>query len=187
MTRLEIAALVCKGVGLWFLAQAAIKCIEVATYLAVLVVSYELEPSSLTQSSGRGILFICLPTIAHFAIGTFCWKRSKWLAAKMVDDSPEPVVNLALSAENLLALALTVTGFVLFANSGPQITHIILYVADRASGAEQTTLPPFTPLLQLGLAIWLIFGSRGIARFAHRSRPADTPDVSSANDESREV
>lgn len=165
MTRLEIATLACKILAVWMFVQTVLMAYTVVNMFVSLLIGVFGNGRFGADLAIAG--FASLHVLVLLLIGLVLWFKAGTLAARMVSDDPTPVTRPEMTQEAVLAIALTAVGaFALISVLRPMATSII-----SMSLAEETWASPrwqavfWSSLIGLALAIWLIFGSRGIARF----------------------
>ncbi len=165
MTRLEIATLACKIVAVWMFAQTVLMAYMVVNMFVSQLIGVIGNDRVATELVDAG--FASLHVLVPLLIALVLWFKAGALAARMVSDDPAPVTRPDLTQEAVLAIALTAVGaFALISVLRPMATSII-----HMSLVEETWASPrwqgvfWSSMIGLALSMWLIFGSRGIARF----------------------
>lgn len=165
MTRQEIATLACKILAVWMFVQTALMAYTVVNMFVSLLIGVFGNGRFGADLAIAG--FACIHVLVMLLIGLVLWFKGSALAARMVSDDPTPVTRPDMTQQAVLAVALTAVGvFALISVVRPMATSII-----HMSLAEETWASPrwqadfWSSMIGLALAIWLIFGSRGIARF----------------------
>lgn len=165
MTRQEIATLACKILAVWMFVQTALMAYTVVNMFVSLLIGVFGNGRVGVDLAAAG--FASIHVLVMLLIGLMLWFKGSTLAARMVSDDPTPVTRPDMTQEAVLAVALTAVGvFSLISVVRPMATSII-----SMSLAEETWTSPrwqavfWSSMIGLALAIWLIFGSRGIARF----------------------
>ena len=165
MTRLEIATLACKILAVWMFVQTALTAYSLVHMFVGLLIGVFGTGRFGADVAAAGLASIHV--LVLLLIGLLLWFQASTLAARMVSDDPTPVTRPDITEEAVLAVALAAVG--VFA-----LIRVVQSLATRIIGmslAEETWASPrwqadfWSSMIGLALAIWLIFGSRGIARF----------------------
>jgi hypothetical protein len=107
------------------------------------------------------------------------WRFSKGIASAMVSDDIAPVTFRNLDFHSLLAVAIAAIGVYIAVETVPAIgrdLYVMWQMAQPHWGspefADRTRWEPhlWSQMAKLVLALWLIFGSRGIAKMVRRWR-----------------
>ena len=175
MTRRDIAFLACRILALWLFVQAALNL------SAVLVMFTALAASMFGHTPWRArfvmTLISGLPGVVQFVAGVLLWWKSAWFARRMAPAEETEGVTALLDARTVMAIACAAVGLFLAVPAVRQLAQFLLVAVrysdedlySNGTGIDFVTqvLPA---ILQALLAIWLIFGARGIARVVHVMR-----------------
>lgn len=177
MTRHEIATLACKILALWSFAQSLLLSTGIILIMIAIVTEYTESArwSGLTAAMGSGAI-----PLGMFGLGLFFWFGANRLASRMVSNDPTPVTHVDLTPEDCLGIALSAIGVFIMVpvvrDLGATLVQISLdeFTLSQwwASASWQANL--WSSIMGLGFAIWLIVGSRRIARFMLWLRKAGT-------------
>lgn len=167
MTKCEIAALAYKVAGFALVAYGFVTC---TTPLAMLLAG---------GSLGLAVAFPLVLGIAWLIAGFFAHRWSWDLAVLTMPDDPTPVASVDITAEDVLSLAsgaigIWIAGPLLVTLGGNAIALILASTNDPEYDFATGLLYSFLPQLPaIMVAVWFLFGSRGIARFIARARLRD--------------
>ncbi|HTV47528.1 MAG TPA: hypothetical protein VMG59_03700 [Phycisphaerae bacterium] len=169
MTRHEIATLACKILALWAFAEAILTSTGIITSVVFL---FSHEPQ---WPNFFSIVYLCTTPIGMLIIGLILWFRAPGIAARMVSSDPAVVTRADINQESVLSIAFAAIGVFIFV---PALNTMVRTVLGFMSGDGNWEFvapiswihlifqPNFwSSIVELGLSIWLIFGSRGIAHF----------------------
>lgn len=201
MTRHEIARLACRLMALYFILQA----IASIGILVLWLTSALALGSDLYRANISGTIASMVPPAMAGAIGLWLWKKSDWMASRMLHDSATSAVgfevNLALPTELPVAQHLprteapapmlsaadwTVIGFmvagVLVLVDGIHAFMGVAYTAFMSFRTYQSMRqlqanPVITAVAKTVIGLWLLLGSRGIVGVLRgvRGKYADQP------------
>ena len=125
---------------------------------------------------------VIAPNIIPILLGIFFFTKPSKITSKIVKNSDDSIDNLEdFSYVRIEQLCLSVIGYYLLATSSAEIIfQIANFVQAKASIPYRSASPPsnsliFTPdfiviLAQLGIALWLIFGAKGIVKVVTKFR-----------------
>lgn len=177
MTRLEIATLACKILALWLFAQAVILGVRVGPTLVSAVLSV-FGPRGFQDAPLWMVVWGGFPVLGYLAMGLFLWFRAAGLARRMVTDDPAPATRADITEEGVMAVAFAAVGVFVLASVFPGIAWS-LYQRSAARDSVGVYRPggEWQPALcshaiGLGLGLWLLLGSRGIAKVVRWARRA---------------
>lgn len=174
MTRREFAALICRTLAVILFALAAAFSVGAVLMLFLVVVIGAFEGSS---NSGELMLalFAAVPAVALLVTGTALWKRSDGIAERMVPADPTGIVIPPFTVQDATVVAFSTVGLVFFLGGVREAIGLLFVLRSYSITAAEFFLYPDTwsAIVQLGLSIWLILGSRGIVATIHRWRNPD--------------
>jgi hypothetical protein len=189
MTRFDIATLACRILAVVFVAVALVTTSKVLT---IVIVQY-----------GQGRLldnvFYGLPAVLGGAVWGFasfiCWRYATSLAQWMVDDeddeddADEPVTQLGLTAEQILALGCSLTGlFVVIAAVRTLMAIVVRFLLYKNSLDEwwadvEWRAGLVAAGIEFALGLWLVLGAQGFAAIIHWARTAKARTPSDSAEE----
>jgi hypothetical protein len=200
MSRSEIAAVACRLLAMVLFALAAMTAARTLAETLVsgmgmtafrhLLESLPANLSMIGQSAlGGGSLIV---GGMWLLCGVVCWLRAENIALQMVGDDPEPVTSDRVTADEILAAGCRLIGMVilvgalrtavslawLFVLSDPD-SLAVFFESSNGVTAVQT-------LLETGLAVWLLLGTRGVVGLVVWARNAGTPSGDADADAERE-
>ena len=171
MTKHQIGALASRLLGLYFI-------IHSAGYLSAM--GTQLSLRSAANVVHDELLFITI-TLACFAFtlgaGIYLFLRAERITDVIVK-SDEPDEHVAsVRSRNIGIIAFSTVGILVTVQTVPHVLGLILnYWFSREGWSYRNTTSAVTyidfvtSLLQLGIGLWLLFGSSAIARFVNRIR-----------------
>lgn len=173
MTRLEIATLACKVLALWLFANAVVVGVSVGPTLVSAVLSI-FGPSGFQHTPLSMVVWTGFPAAGYLAMGLFLWFRAASLAGRMVTDDPAPATRADITAEGVMAVAFAAVGVFVVTRVLPGIAWgLYQRVGDPRPVGGRGSQPALWPnAIGLGLGLWLLLGSRGIAEVVRRLRRA---------------
>lgn len=191
MTRHEIAKLACKILALWFFCQVAL-----TLYSTVMHFGFSFW-AAVSNGHWEGVtrpLFLMVAGAGSLVLGLILWRCSDAIASRMAAADQMPVTSKSLDARTLLAVALSTVGvFFAMQSIGSFSKKLIALPTAKASLSEtwkdtawQTDF--WAEAVTFAVALWLIFGSRGLANIirryrTYRVRPAEQPQQASVQQE----
>lgn len=179
LTRADIAELACRVLALWVIAQATL------SLSALLLVAF----TAMLGEDGGGRLPTALATgllpVGELIVGILLWKGSRAFAERMVRDNRSPIIGTQLDTEALMVVGFAVVGiYAVWANVHDllQMAVQVIYLS-REQGIEYASFwgnarwqaDFWSTLGSLAFGLWLVFGSRGLARAVRRIRGVDQP------------
>ena len=175
LTRLEIAELVCKAVALWPLASGIISLSALVLMLFTLLLCDRNSGHSLV-----GVAFGGIVPLGEFLAAALLWKMSGFIARRMVRDIPVPVLRTGLTSGQLMVIAFTTVGIYALFSGVKELLRIAaqVFFMCRENGINYSEFLKdinwqanfWGTLLNCGVAIWLVLGSRGIVQMIRRVR-----------------
>ncbi len=174
MTRREFAALICRTLAVILFALAAAFSVGAVLMLFLVVVIGAFDGSS---NSGELMLalFAAVPAMALLVTGTALWKRSDWIAARMVPADPTGIVIPPFTVQDATVVAFSTVGLVFFLGGVREAIGLFFIIGNYSVTAADvlTSSHTWSAIVQLWLSIWLMLGSRGIVATIHRWRNPD--------------
>jgi hypothetical protein len=132
MTRREIAALACKVLALWLMAQAAIPLLDVVAQCVWLIFTWNLDrlsgPSALAVIAATGVTFL-----VSGGVGLFLWLRASSLASRMASDDATPVARPAITSQDMMSLAFVVVGVVTLVTAARDMVGCVARTTPRGA------------------------------------------------------
>ena len=159
MTRHELAALACKIIAIYIFFKAFLYVGQLI-YVIVSIIA------------GRDMKVVdFIPAVILVLLGLLFWNSANWLASKMVSSDPSPVGFTSIGMDGLLTIAFAVFGAYAIVNGLSVVaSQVILlgYQDERFYAMRwETTV---TALVWLAVGLWLMFGSKGLAKFVLKMR-----------------
>jgi len=177
MNRREIAALICKTLALLMFAQAAFLSI---TGVVLVIFMFITAPFRgwLDWHEFYVSLILSIPMFATLIVGVVYWKKSKSIASWMVSADPAPVTNLSITVEDVMMVAFSTAGLFVLVDGVRDFVAIVFLAHEYDFTASEFwyNAQTWTALVQFGLALWLMLGSRGLVRAIHWLRTVGIPD-----------
>jgi hypothetical protein len=174
MNRREVAQLACRILAIWFFCQVALSLEAVA----LLLISFVNDP--LGRIIGPSdMAFLILPgmtAIGSLVIGLLLWWKSGGIASKMAPADPAPITSKSLDQKSLLAVAFAAIGAFVAVKVLPYFGRTLyMLVRGSKSFSELWVSLDFqatflSDIFQILLAMWLIFGAKGIAGMVRQFR-----------------
>jgi hypothetical protein len=188
MTRLEIATLACKILGLWLFAQTVLLAITFLLGVIGVLGSFINENAHLwVQVSSVAATGLIL--VAYFATSWWIWVKAPQIAKHMVSADQSPVTSLAMTQQDVMTIAFPIAGVCLFLPPARELSRIFVEVFFQSSrfsafwSSVEWHARFWSAVLEMALALWLIFGARGIVRLILSMRRPDVqPDGASDKD-----
>jgi hypothetical protein len=111
---------------------------------------------------------------ATLIVGNVYWKKSMLIASRMVSADPAPVTNLSITVQDVMMVAFSTAGAFILVDGVRDFVAIVFraHQFDFTMSEFWYHSHTWAALVQLGLALWLILGSRGIVRATHWLRTA---------------
>jgi len=174
----KLPALACKILALWLFTEF-VMAIVVVVWMVVTAVC------GLRQRDGWHDFVIAgltgLPSLGTLLIGMFLWFKASWLADRMVSDDPTPVTRPDMTQQTFLAVACAAIGiFTIIPVLRNLVGNFVIIIAGEnrfsvywKSVDWQSNF--WSNIVGLAFSIWLMLGSRGIARFVLWLRSAPAP------------
>ena len=177
MTRTEIATLACKILAMWVFAQAALLIVNVVMMIIFALGNFHSGVSRSTDLAEAAVTG--LPAVGAVIVGILLWSYAPQLASRMVSAGSETVTRPDLDHEAVLSVAFAAIGLWLLIPALRDVASIIITVAFGKlplfeywqDSRWQARFWP--PVLETGLSIWLIVGTRGIVRLVLMLRRQD--------------
>lgn len=164
MTKREIATLSFKVLSLY----AFIKVIDKVSSLINYMYKY-----SLSEVGVLNFMIFASPLLLMLLCGGLLWFLAPWLASS-ISKSTAPEDNASASLLSIQAVAFSVVGLYLLADSLPALVRSIIWHFTTASRSMGERTPLIGDILgymvQIFLGLWLLFGSRGIVNFIRSMR-----------------
>lgn len=183
MTRRELAALVCKTLALVMFAQAAFLSITGILLFALTLTAAPFR-GWLDWDQLQAYLILSVPMLAALAVGLVYWKRSDAIASRMVSASIAPVTELPISVEDVMVVAFSTAGVFILVD-GIRDAVAVIIVASRYDFTRSElwyNVETAAAWVQVGFALWLVLGSRGIVRAIRWLRTAGGPEPDGSED-----
>ena len=162
MTKREIATLSFKVLSLYAFMKAIDKLSTLIYY------AYRLSVTGIPNF----IIYVA-PVLLFFLCGGLLWFLSPLLASS-ISKSTVPEDNAAASLLSIQAVAFSVVGLYMLADSLPAIVRSTIWHFTSASlymGKSSPLLGDIMgSLVQIVLGLWLLFGSRGLVKFINSMR-----------------
>lgn len=164
MTKREIATLSFKILSLY----AFIKAIDKLSTLINYLYKY-----SLSEVGVLNFMIFASPVLLLLLCGGLLWFLAPWLASS-ISKSTAPADNAAASLFSIQAVAFSVLGLYLLADSLPALVRSIIWhftTASRSMGERSPLIGDILGfLIQIVIGVWLLFGSRGLVNFIRSMR-----------------
>ena len=181
LTRLDVAALALRLLGLYAMIQAAP---VLATLPGLLMYAFK---GSYNWTFGESLLYAG-PSLVYLTVGVLLIAYASRLAPKLLPPPVEPVAGtdpthralVHTTGRQLQAIAVSVVGLLLVTWSLPSLIQTaVAYLADSESPATGGITPSAIRqnlvlfAVQFAAGVWLFLGSRGLAVYWHRLRRHD--------------
>jgi hypothetical protein len=188
MSRTEIAAVAVRLLALAMFAMAAVTGLRAAVQYFVdrsrTTITDQFVETNWQVYSALGWDALGLGALVGggvwLLLATYYWQRAEKFAERMVDDAPEAVTRIDFTADDVFAAGCRLIGVVLLVRAlraGVWIVSEFVFPY-RESFGELFDGPHGRTALQVvleaGLAIWLLFGTRGIIGIVTWARNAGT-------------
>lgn len=173
MTRREIAALVCQAIALLVFAYAAF--FGVGAILAFVFAFLSMPFRGWTDwNELYAAMILSVPFVATLIVAIVYWKTSDSIASKMVSDDPTPVTTFSIDVQDIMMVAFSTAGVFILVDGVRDFVAIVYLAHDADFTAREFWYNhnTWSALIELGLALWLVLGSRGIVRLIHWLRTA---------------
>lgn len=174
MTRQELAVLICKTIALWLFAQVAIMSVGVVFVFVALV---GILLGARDPSDGWiSFLFTGAPAVIALSVGLVLWFKAEAIAGRMVKNDPAPIFTGGVDYELALRIALIAVGMYLLIPSLKDLSAACFQVAiadypvSEWWGDSDWRAYLFADLISFFLSLWLILGSKGVARLIRMAR-----------------
>lgn len=175
MTQREIARLCCKVIAIYALIRA-IESLSGATDNLSLLVGF----GGLAWRDYFPTIFGVVPSVVLTALAVYFWRRAGVVAAwitghDLQDDPDEPDARPErIDSKELQTVAFATLGLWAIIDSTPQLFDLVLWGTLFSSDASEN-VPWFLSQValasaQLGLGVWLLFGSRGLVQLLYKLR-----------------
>jgi hypothetical protein len=156
--------------------MAAVLAVTLATVLFAVVIA-SARAISVDSQQWLLLFFFAAPVLAMVSVGVLYWKKSNWIASRMMPADPTPVTIQPFTVKDAMVVAFSTVGLVFFLEAVREAVGIV-WIAHESSIAASEVLyhsGTWTAIVELALSLWLILGSRGIVAVIQRSRTAGTP------------
>ncbi len=121
---------------------------------------------------------ICAPLAITLAFGICIWLRAEWVADRMLTNVDSANVASKPHAEDIQTIAFSVVGLVLITHAIPKLSvHIvqIYHLLQREPvGLWHLVEQCIAFVIEFGLGLWLLLGSRGLVKLIGTMRTAGT-------------
>ena len=165
MTKKEIATLSFKVLSLY----AFIKAIDKLSTLINYMYKYRLSEVGILN-----FMIFAAPALLLFLCGGLLWFIAPMLASSISKSKTVSEDNAAASLLSIQAVAFSIVGLYMVANSLPAIVRSTIWHFTTASNSMGESSPLvgdiMGSLVQIVLGLWLLFGSRGLVNFINSIR-----------------
>jgi hypothetical protein len=164
MSSNQIAKLACRIMAVWLFAQAAMGVEEfIAGVIGMLA-----GPDRVLGLANLYAVAL-METVIYGLVGALLWFGAGKIARHASAGSPEAVAGDVLTARTAMEIACSAVGLFLFVNvAGSFSFDVIAALRFHFRGPEAVVVNAVSPnrvvaqFVELALALWLMFGSRGI-------------------------
>lgn len=157
MTKREIFAVASKILGIYLLVRALESTATIGYFIAAL---RKADDVSFYLFGG------VIPFLLYLAVGFCLIKWAEPIAAKLSGKEEASVAEGALEKDALQAIAFSAVGVFIIAAALPRITQIIVNLSVQGPMRPEVVLRTWGTIvgfvLQLGIGIYLFFGSKGL-------------------------
>jgi hypothetical protein len=176
MTKREIAALICKVLGIY----AFIGALNSLPFVFMPAVTSMVNASSgatPTDSATRlGAIINALPVVLHILAGLFLWLGADNLARRMVKDAD--TVAQSVIGQEVQIVAFSSLGLFTLLQAVPRVGQIVtnFYILSQQDALMRREFKGLTApdivglLIQLALGLWLLFGTSGLVKMLQSFR-----------------
>lgn len=185
MTKREIAVLACKILAIYVALQAVSPLAYGVVSLgdAILRGRWEVQVGQ--------ILALILAIVPYVVIGTILWWQANRLATHMVSGMTEAQApEVKVIETDIQPIAFSVVGLLILAEafaSAVSLLSTVLYQNWRSLLASVTLYnDAVETVTRLAVGLWLLLGSRGLAKFLNRVRGLGTADSDDILDETQD-
>lgn len=162
MNRRELVATLCKLLATSLFANASVS----SSMMLGALLTGELR---LMLIVGTSALVASLAVGQLIAAG-YIWRKADMIATRIVGETGDLSADIGLSVVDLMSLGFAVVGLTVFIPSLRSIIHDVIWFALNSSTIDDYwrnltwRANFFSTLLEGGLGLWLLLGSRGLAR-----------------------
>jgi hypothetical protein len=182
MTRQEIASLACKVLAVWVFVHVALTAGKFALLVVDMLMS--IADDSVWGYQIRTLCLTSLLLLFYLLLAWMLWRKSDRLAVSMVCSDETPVVGSDITKSEWLSIAFVTLGGFLLVTAMRDLTQLLasLWIVSERVGRLAVDEVIGTGV-QLALALWLMLGSRGLARSMWRFRTAGLKGSADAQEE----
>lgn len=184
MTRREIAQLACKILALFVLCQALGYLYQTVAFL-VFEISSMIRGGLSTSSFGPNMAFASIG-VGMLLLSYILWWQSSRIGSRMVAADPTPVTASSLDQASVFSIAMSVVGAFIAIKTLPELVGTLVFLRGVRSSQylpdAHMQVRLWTGVAKLMLAIWLLFGSRGIVNVIRRVRSWPASDSPGAQE-----
>lgn len=193
MTKREIAALVCKALGIY----TFIGVVNMAPWLLASVANFNPSPPPpfglMPSFAVRGLIISVMPAAVNLLIGWFLLARPDYLARRMVPeetDSDAPIII----GEGIETLVFSSLGLFALLQAIPRLGRMAMSLVLLSHYSDDIIQQPYPALglaeaagtiVQFGLGLWLLLGASGVVAWVKSYRTVGMDREISASPETR--
>jgi hypothetical protein len=183
-----VAVVWCRIFALWLLANGLTDGAGFVGYLASRLISrrvpYQVDIAQALMLSS------ILPCAVFLLMAWYCWRKAPALARRMAAGSDPGSSQHGIASNELLHLVLIGIGIYLLTTGIPSLAwplYLVITIPRNGSpDISEIRASFFSSVVRTGLGVWLILGTRGVARLVrrHSGRWQDESEIRNPNDES---
>jgi hypothetical protein len=184
-----VAVVWCRIFALWLLANGLTDGAGFVGYVASRLISSRVQYQ--VDIAQAAMFSSILPCAVFLLMAWYCWRKAPALARRMAAGSDPGSSQHGIASNELLHLVLIGIGIYLLTTGIPNLAWLVLYLVISILRNGSPQIPEIdryviTSAVSCGLGLWLILGTRGIARLvrSHSGRWHDESEIRNPSDES---
>jgi len=176
MTRRELAAMACKIMALYVALSALTWIVQFA--ISAIPAIWEMIVLGFTYSRASPVITMSAYLVSAVVGAAVLWCGSDYFARRMANDDHTPVTSEAWDPETCLSIAMAAIGLSVAIDSLNRLVYFMPEINRIAALSGDLNADPrwwieiFATVMTLSIGVWLMFGSRGLARFVRWARSA---------------